>query len=97
MCLWLPAKEEEAQEETESALKGNWFAVLVAETAQCFRLQVRMKTTKGKTDKEMQRRKSLGERSGRAQRRLFSREMRGDVGEEAARASEGKKGGSSAD
>ncbi len=35
--LRLPAKEKEAQEETEKALKGNRFAILAAENEQVFR------------------------------------------------------------
>ncbi len=34
MYLWLPAKEKEAQEESEKVLKGNCFASLAAEGEQ---------------------------------------------------------------
>ncbi len=36
MYLWLPAKEEEVQEEAEQVLKGNRFAILAAESKQVF-------------------------------------------------------------
>ncbi len=32
MHVWLPSKEEEAQEETEKALQGNPFAILATES-----------------------------------------------------------------
>ena len=40
MCLWLPAKEEEVQKETEKALKGNRFAILAADSDQVFSRRV---------------------------------------------------------
>ncbi len=40
MYLRLPAKEKEAQEETEKVLKGNRFAILAAESEQVFRRRV---------------------------------------------------------
>ena len=36
MYLWLPSKEEEAQEETEKVLTGNRFAILATESEQVF-------------------------------------------------------------
>ena len=36
MYMWLPSKEEEAQEETERVLKGNRFAILATENDQVF-------------------------------------------------------------
>ncbi len=38
--LWLPAKEEEAQEETQQVLEGNRFAILAAEGEQVFSRRV---------------------------------------------------------
>ena len=40
VCLWLPSKEGEAQEETEKVLKGNRFAILAAESEQVFSRRV---------------------------------------------------------
>ena len=40
MYLWLPAKREKAQEETEKVLKGNRFAILAAESEQVFSRRV---------------------------------------------------------
>ena len=40
MYLWLPAKQEEAQEETEKVLKENRFAILAAESEQVFSRRV---------------------------------------------------------
>ena len=40
MYLWLPAKKEEVQEETEKVLKGNRFAILAAESEQVFSRRV---------------------------------------------------------
>ena len=42
MYLWLPAKREEAQEETEKVLKlkGNRFAILAADSEQVFSRRV---------------------------------------------------------
>ena len=40
MYLWLPAKEEEVQKETEKVLKGNRFAILAAESEQVFSRRV---------------------------------------------------------
>ena len=40
MYLWLPAKREEAQEETEKVLKGNRVAILAAESEQVFSRRV---------------------------------------------------------
>ncbi len=40
MYLWLPAKETEAQAETEKPLKDNRFAILAAESEEVFRLWV---------------------------------------------------------
>ena len=40
MHLWLPAKEEEVQEETEKVLKGNPFAILATENDQAFSRRV---------------------------------------------------------
>ncbi len=37
MCLRLPAKEKEVQEETEKVLIGDRFAMLAAESEQAFR------------------------------------------------------------
>ncbi len=39
MHLWPPAKEKEAQEETEKVLKVDHFAILAAESEQVFRLR----------------------------------------------------------
>ena len=36
MCMWLPSKEEEVQEETGKVLKGNRFAILATESDQVF-------------------------------------------------------------
>ena len=36
MYMWLPSKEEEAQEETEQVLKGTRFAILATENDQVF-------------------------------------------------------------
>ncbi len=40
MYLWLPSKEEEVQEETETVLKGNRFAILASEGKQVFSRRV---------------------------------------------------------
>ena len=40
MYLWLPSKGEEAQKETEKALKGNRFAILATEGEQVFSRRV---------------------------------------------------------
>jgi hypothetical protein len=40
MYLWLPAKREEAREETEKVLKGNRFAILATESEQVFSRRV---------------------------------------------------------
>ena len=40
MYLWLPAKREEAQEETEKVLNGIRFAILAAESEQVFSRRV---------------------------------------------------------
>ena len=36
MYLWLPARQEKVQEETEKVLKGNRFAILATEGEQVF-------------------------------------------------------------
>ncbi len=40
MCLWLPAKERELQEEMEKVLEGNCFAILVAQSERVCRRRV---------------------------------------------------------
>ncbi len=40
MYLWLPSKGEEAQKETEKALKGNRFAILATESEHVFSRRV---------------------------------------------------------
>ncbi len=40
MYLWMPSRCEEAHEETEKVLKGNCFAILAAESEQCFSRRV---------------------------------------------------------
>ncbi len=76
LCLWLPAKHEEVQGETEKVLEGNRFAILAAESERVFSrpvggLQVRIKTNNKvrKIKEEMQWRRNSRERSGKTHRR----------------------------
>ncbi len=91
MYLWLPAKEEEVQEETEKVLNGIRFGILAEESEQVFSRRRRpvsphegeQECKKGKKGDALE--EEFKRVFGESTEEVVERERRGEVGEEAAR------------